>query len=171
MIQIINVKSFFIQVFSFLYNTIGKFFNFIFQHIILSLIILAIFGILLMIHSARAPKRQYRKNQRKTQRIYRKAERQQNRAIQRDLRDLANTCYQVIDMISERIRVEENDTNLTYLRDQYYTLWDEIKNNRPATNTPEELLELYLQDNNDTSSPLYSKMRELVQQYWNVVGR
>lgn len=171
MMQLINVKAFFMQVFGFLYNIIGKFFTFIFQHIVISLIVLAIFGILLMIHSARAPKRQYRKSQRKTQRVYRKVERQQSRAIHRDLHDLANTCYQVIDMINERMRVEENDTNLAYLRDQYYTLWDEIKNDRPATNTPEELLELYLQDNNDTSSPLYSKMRELVQQYWNIVGR
>lgn len=158
------------KLFNRLFELVTMTLTFIFQHLFVSLIVLIIVGLLLTGYSRTSGKRQQRKSEKRTNKVYRKEAAKQNKAVQKDLHNLANSCYRIIEMLNERISVESNKTNLLYIRDQYQILWEQIRRNQPVTNTPQELLDLYLQDNNDTTSRLYAEMENLTRQYWALVN-
>lgn len=154
-----------------LFKQVFRFMDYFSAHFILFVLAAIVILFIVFLMAITRPKRQQRKYQKQTKKIYRKAANKQQRQLHRDFSDLARTCYQIVQMLNERISVEHNANNLIDVRDQYNRLYEQLRSNRPLDQTPEQLMDYYLRTNNDTSSRLYGQMQSLNQQYWDIVNR
>lgn len=154
-----------------LFQQVFRFMNYFSAHFILFVLAAIVLLFMVFLITITRPKRQQRKYQKQNKKIYHKTMRKQQHQLKRDFSSLAKTCYQVVQMLNERIAVEHNNNNLIDVRDQYNRLYEQLRNNTPLDQTPEQLMDYYLQTNNDTSSRLYGQMQSLNQQYWDIVNR
>lgn len=163
-----------VKIFRGIVNSIRFIIGFFMKHWLLVIILMFLVLLIVAFISHTGPKRQLKKQYRKSEKVYNKAYRkeakQQAKVAKRDMRDLMYTCNQIINTLDAMIPLQEDQTNLVDLRNRYYALWQELRDGNPVRDSPQSLLNIYLESYNDTQSKLYSQMETLIQQYDYIFG-
>lgn len=155
-------------------NVIRFIIGFFMNHWLLAIIFIGLILLLVAFISHSKPKRQAKKQYRKSEKVYNKAYRkeakQQAQVAKRDMQDLMYTCNQIINTLDAMIPLQQDNTNLVDLRNRYYAFWKQLRDGNPIRDTPQTLLNIYLESYNDTQSELYGQMETLIQQYDYIFG-